>query len=70
MPGPGSDLVENFTAYVHIGCLPKLMRGGQVASATLQRHMWLPTSRLLVVSSRDRQRNGKMSAKEYGAAVM
>ena len=29
MPGPGSDLAKNFTAYVHIGCLPKLMRGGQ-----------------------------------------
>jgi hypothetical protein len=23
MPRPGSDLVKNFTAYVHIGCLPK-----------------------------------------------
>jgi hypothetical protein len=29
MPGPGSDLAKNFTAYVHIGCLPNLMRGGQ-----------------------------------------
>jgi hypothetical protein len=29
MPGPGSDLVKNFTAYVHIGCLPRLMHGGQ-----------------------------------------
>jgi hypothetical protein len=29
MPGPGSILAKNFTAYVHIGCLPKLMRGGQ-----------------------------------------
>jgi hypothetical protein len=29
MPGPGSDLVKSFTAYVHIGCLPRLMHGGQ-----------------------------------------
>jgi hypothetical protein len=29
MPGPGSDLAKNFTAYVHIGCLPKFMCGGQ-----------------------------------------
>jgi hypothetical protein len=29
MPRPGSDSAKNFTAYVHIGCLPKLMRGGQ-----------------------------------------
>jgi hypothetical protein len=29
MPGPGSVLAKNFTAYVHIGCLSKLMRGGQ-----------------------------------------
>ena len=29
MPGPGSILEKNFTAYVHIGCLPKLMHGGQ-----------------------------------------
>jgi hypothetical protein len=29
MPGPGSDLAKNFTAYVHIGCLPKLMCSGQ-----------------------------------------
>jgi hypothetical protein len=34
MPGRGSDLVKNFTAYVHIGCLPKLMRGGQRHPAT------------------------------------
>jgi hypothetical protein len=29
MPWPGSDLVKNFSAYVHIGCLPRLMHGGQ-----------------------------------------
>ena len=29
MPGPGSDFAKNFTEYVHIGCLSKLMRGGQ-----------------------------------------
>jgi hypothetical protein len=29
MPRPGSDFAKNFTAYVHIGCLSKLMRGGQ-----------------------------------------
>jgi hypothetical protein len=29
MPRPGSDLVKNFTAYVHIGGLPKLMHGGE-----------------------------------------
>jgi hypothetical protein len=29
MPGPGSDFAKNFTAYVHIGCLSKLMCGGQ-----------------------------------------
>jgi hypothetical protein len=29
MPGPGSVFAKNFTAYVHIGCLSKLMRGGQ-----------------------------------------
>jgi hypothetical protein len=29
MPGPGSVFAKNFTAYVHIGCLYKLMRGGQ-----------------------------------------
>jgi hypothetical protein len=29
MPGPGSDLAKNFTAYVHIGCLPNLMCGDQ-----------------------------------------
>jgi hypothetical protein len=29
MPRPGSDLVKNFSAYVHIGCLPRLMHGGQ-----------------------------------------
>ena len=29
MPGPGSDLVKNFTVYIHIGCLPRLMHGGQ-----------------------------------------
>ena len=26
---PGSVFAKNFTAYVHIGCLSKLMRGGQ-----------------------------------------
>jgi hypothetical protein len=29
MPRPGSVFAKNFTAYVHIGCLSKLMRGGQ-----------------------------------------
>jgi hypothetical protein len=29
MPGPGSVFAKNFTAYVHIGCLFKLMHGGQ-----------------------------------------
>jgi hypothetical protein len=29
MPGPGSVFAKNFTAYVHIGCLSKLMHGGQ-----------------------------------------
>ena len=29
MPGPGSVFAKNFTAYVHIGCLSNLMRGGQ-----------------------------------------
>jgi hypothetical protein len=29
MPGPGSVFAKKFTAYVHIGCLSKLMRGGQ-----------------------------------------
>jgi hypothetical protein len=29
MPGPGSVLAKNFTAYVHIGCLPNLIQGGQ-----------------------------------------
>jgi hypothetical protein len=29
MPGQGSVFAKNFTAYVHIGCLSKLMRGGQ-----------------------------------------
>jgi hypothetical protein len=29
MPGPGSVFAKNFTAYVHISCLSKLMRGGQ-----------------------------------------
>ena len=29
MPGPGSVFAKNFTAYVHIGCLSKLRRGGQ-----------------------------------------
>jgi hypothetical protein len=29
MPGPGSVFAKNFTAYVYIGCLFKLMRGGQ-----------------------------------------
>ena len=29
MPRPGSDSAKNFTAHAHIGCLPKLMCGGQ-----------------------------------------
>jgi hypothetical protein len=29
MPGPVSVFAKNFTAYVHIGCLSNLMRGGQ-----------------------------------------
>jgi hypothetical protein len=29
MPRPGSVFAKNFTAYVHIGCLSNLMRGGQ-----------------------------------------
>jgi hypothetical protein len=29
MTGPGSILAKSFTAYVNIGCLPKLMHGGQ-----------------------------------------
>ena len=29
MPGPGSDFVKNFTVYIHIGCLLKLIHGGQ-----------------------------------------
>jgi hypothetical protein len=29
MPGPCIDLAKNFTAYVHIGCLPNLVHGGQ-----------------------------------------
>jgi hypothetical protein len=29
MPGPGSVFAKHFTAYVHIDCLSKLMRGGQ-----------------------------------------
>lgn len=28
MPGPGSVFAKNFPAYVHIGCLSNLMRGG------------------------------------------
>ena len=28
-PGPGSDSAKNSTAHAHIGCLPKLIGGGQ-----------------------------------------